>query len=311
VFLAADAWVLALRALTFVALFHAAGAWMFLALFGRSLSESSAAKIRDGTRIAALAAVGLAVLHYVLTPARMAGDFGSTFDPSLEALLLQSNAGSAHIARVVGLALLAMSLDRASRLNTIVGAAGVALALVSFALMGHTVIHEQRWLQGALLLAHVVIVAFWFGALWPLRLVADREPADRAGAIVMRFSALATWSVPLIFGCGAIMAVLFIGSLAELVTPYGAMVLAKALGFAVLMALAALNKWRFGPRLAARDPAAAAGFRRSVTAEWGILAAVLMTTAVMTALFAPENLHSSFAPEHEPEPQHEDVPGAP
>ena len=131
------------------------------------------------------------MLHYVLTPARMAGSFGSTFDPSLESLLLRSSSGGAHIVRVVGLALLALSLDRAGRVNTIGNVAGAALALGSFALMGHTVIHPLRWLLAPLLLVHVGVAALWFGALWPLRLIAIREPAERAGAIVARFSARA------------------------------------------------------------------------------------------------------------------------
>ena len=66
----------------------------------------------------------------------MAGSLGSTFDPSLGALLLESNAGAANVARIVGLALLFLSLDRASRLNTIAGRVGIALTVVSFVLMG-------------------------------------------------------------------------------------------------------------------------------------------------------------------------------
>ena len=110
--LATDALVLALRALTFVALFQAAGAALFLALYERELG-GSAERIRNIARVAALAALCAAVFHYVLTPARMAGDFGSTFDPSLESLLLRSSSGGAHIVRVVGLALLLLSLGLA------------------------------------------------------------------------------------------------------------------------------------------------------------------------------------------------------
>ena len=63
---------------------------------------------------------------------------------------------------------------------------------------------------------------------------------------------------------------MLIRSFAELATPYGAMVLGKAFGFALLMAPAALNKWRFGPRLAAGDPAAALRIvQRAIAVEWG------------------------------------------
>jgi putative copper export protein len=304
VFLATDLLVLSLRALSFVAIFQAAGAVIFLALFGSSIEASTADRIRGVARITAVAALCLAVLHYVLTPARMAGSFGSTFDPSLESLLLRSSSGGAHIMRVVGLALLVLSLDRASRVNTIGGVAGAALALASFALMGHTVIHPLRWLLAPLLLAHVGVVAFWFGALWPLRLVAAVEPAERAGAIVARFSARATWLVPLILVCGALMTVVFVRSFDELLTPYGAMVAGKTLGFGVLLGLASLNKWRYGPRMLVGDREAAAALGRTALVEWGMLAAILIATAVMTALYAPEHLEGSFAPEHGAEPEH-------
>jgi putative copper export protein len=106
--------------------------------------------------------------------------------------------------------------------------------------------------------------------------------------------------VPAIFVAGAIMAVVLIRSFAELATPYGVMVIGKALGFGALLALAARNKWRFGPRLLAGDAAAALGLRQTIVAEWLLIAVVLVATAVMTALFAPEHLEGGFAPEHEP-----------
>ena len=68
------------------------------------------------------------------------------------------------------------------------------------------------------------------------------------------------------------MSVLFIRSFAELATPYGAMVLGKSLGFAALMALAAQNKWRFGPRLLAGDGAAVPALQRTIEAEWALIA---------------------------------------
>lgn len=302
-FFATDALVIGLRAITFVALFQAAGAVLFLALYEQHVAAVPADRLRAAARVAALVALCAAVLHYVLTPARMAGDFGSTFDPALEALLLRSNSGSAHIMRVVGLAILLLSLDRASRLNMWAALGGAALALLSFVLMGHTVIHEQRWILAPLLLVHVVVAAVWMGALAGLYFAA-RDSALGSGPLVARFSAHAVWAVPAIFVCGAIMSALFIRSWGELATPYGAMVIGKSVGFALLMALAAQNKWRFGPRLLAGDGRAAAGLRRAIAAEWALIAVVLVATAAMTSLFAPEHLEGSFAPEHEIEPPH-------
>jgi putative copper resistance protein D len=298
VFFATDALVISLRAIGFVALFQAAGAALFLALYEPHIVRASADRLRVVARVAALVALVAAVLHYVLTPARMAGDFGSTFDPALESLLLRSNSGGAHIVRVVGLAILLLSLDRASRLNTWAACGGAALALLSFVLMGHTVIHAQRWILAPLLLVHVVVVAVWLGALAGLYLAA-RDAGAASGPLVTRFSSHATWAVPAIFVCGLGMSVVFVRSWAELATPYGAMVLGKSLAFALIMVPAVYNKWRFGPRLNAGEAAAAVGLQRAITAEWLLIAAVLVATAAMTSLYAPEHLDGSFAPEHE------------
>ena len=91
----------------------------------------------------------------MLIPAWLAGNLGSTFDPSLSELLRESDAGTANIVRIVGLAVLFLSLDRRTRLNTIAMRVALALTVLSFALMGHTAIHPLRWLLAPLLLVHV------------------------------------------------------------------------------------------------------------------------------------------------------------
>lgn len=293
-FLAADLTVVGLRALTFVALFLAVGTWIFVALWERDLAAEQAERIRNAARAAAVVALIVTVIHYVLTPARMAGSFGSTFDPSLEALLLQSSSGPGSIARVVGLALLALSLDRATKLNTIGAGIGAALALASFAFGGHTSIHPLWFVLAPLLLVHLAAAAFWFGALWPLYAGAGEGPPQRAGVLLDQYVRLAIRIVPLVLLAGVGMSVVFVRSVAELATPYGAMLIAKTLGFGACMALAGLNKRRFAPAVRAGDARATRSFRRTVAAEWALIVVILVTTAVMTSLYAPEHLEGTF-----------------
>ena len=303
-FLAADLIVVGLRALTFVALFFAVGTWIFVALWERDLSRGQAERMRNVARAAAVVALIVTVVHHVLTPAYMAGSFGSTFDPSLEALLLQSSSGPANIARVVGLALLALSLDRATKLNTIGAGIGAALALASFAFGGHTSIHPLWFVLAPLLLVHLTAAAFWFGALWPLYAAAGDGPPQRAGLLVNQFTRLAMRIVPLVFLAGLIMSVLFVRSFAELATPYGAMLIAKTVGFGACMALAGVNKGRFAPAVGAGDERATRSFRGIVTAEWTVIMVILVATAVMTSLYAPEHLEGAFGAGHRVEPTH-------
>lgn len=75
---------------------------------------------------------------------------------------------------------------------------------------------------------------------------------------------------------------------AALLTVYGQLLIAKLVGFAFLMGLATLNKWRLGPRLAGGDVGIGISFRRSLATEYLLIAAVLTLTAVLTSFYSPE-----------------------
>jgi putative copper export protein len=153
--------------------------------------------------------------------------------------------------------------------------------------MGHTATHEQRWLLAPALIVHVLIVAFWFGALWPLYRVTRNETFSAAGAVVERFSAIALWLVPAIFVAGLVLSVALLQGLDALLTSYGVLLIAKIAGFGVLMVPAALNKWRYGPKIGSGDASAARALGVSARLEWAIIAIVLVLASIMTSLFAP------------------------
>lgn len=280
-----DALAIGLRGLEFIAVLQAAGVAMFLALFG-SL-ERAARPI--GTLAVSTAAVALALTvgHALVEPGRLAGELNGIFDAALQRMLLASGGGTAVAIRVLGLAMIAAGSREPSRFRTLVATMGATLIAVSFAFMGHTASDDRRWLLAVLLILHLMLVAFWFGSLWPLLITAKRESRAVAGLAVEEFSTLAVRLVPIIFFAGLALAVALVPDLASLRSPYGLLLLTKVAGFAVLMGLAALNKWRLGPRIAAGDDWALRGFRRSVTAEWALIAGVLMVTATMTELFSP------------------------
>jgi putative copper resistance protein D len=281
-----------LRALSFVALFQAAGIALFLACFGRYLSVCGEELRRLG-RAAAVVAGGLLVGQYLLEPARMAGEMSGMVDGSLEAIVVHSPVAVTLAWRLAGLVLVYVGLRAASGAGATSGAGavsvvGATIAVAAFAMMGHTSTHPERWLLSVLLLAHLLIVAFWFGALVPLYVASKRESASAAGAVTEAFSATAGWLVPLLFVAGLGLAVFILESVAGLFTTYGALLVAKVGGFALLMGLAALNKWRLAPALARGDARITASFRRSLAAEYALIVGVLSVTAVMTTFFSPD-----------------------
>ncbi len=276
-----------LQAIWFVLLFQASGACVFVAAFGSGLQAALADIQRLGAAAAALAILFLCG-HYSLEAARMAGDFSGVRDASLQALVLRSPTSEALVLRLAGMGLVILSLRMPARRARPVGLIGVLLAALAFTLVGHTSDHPYRSLLALLLLTHLLIGMFWFGSLLPLWLVSAREPAPLAGKVVESFSAVAVGLVPLLLGAGLALAAILVPGWSTFAQPYGELLITKLLLFAVLMGLAAANRRRWGPGIAAGIPEAAVRFRRTVAAEVVLICGVLAVTACLTMFFSPE-----------------------
>lgn len=282
-----DITAIGLAAVGFAAVCQAAGASLFVALYGGRMAGSERCIRRLG---AAAAAVGIASVttRTLLEPAHLAGSVAGIADGSLHLLVMTSDIGTAAALRVAGLALIATMLYRRGRAADVAAVIGAAVACVSFALSGHTVTSPARPLLVPLLAAHLLLASLWFGALWPVRILSRRESAVAAGAILADYSRLATLLVPALALAGIAMA----SGLAEPLTaipesPWGRLLLLKLALFTLLMGFAAVNKLRLVPRLRAGEPRAAAALRLSITCEIALILLIFATTAVMTGLFAP------------------------
>ena len=276
-----DALSVAFRAVSFVLLLNAAGISIFIAVFGHLLPDSLPAIAKLGWRLAIGALVFVAG-HHALEAARMAGEMSGVVDPAMQAMTLRSSEGAAFGLRMVGLVLIAVGLRRGA---LGVGIAGAIVATAAFTLTGHTSVAPYRPAAAALLTLHLLVVAFWLGSLWPLYLVARREPPHRAAHVIDAFSRVAAWVVPVIFLAGVGLTVLLVPSWAVFKQPYGQLLLAKVALFAVLLALATLNKWTFGPACA---KGRTRGFKQAVAIEYVLICIVLAITATMTTFYSPE-----------------------
>ena len=285
-----DALSAALRAVSFTLLLNAAGIPIFLAAFGRLMPRSLPDVRKLGWALAISAMVFVAA-HQALEAARMAGEMNGVLDPAMQKMALESRAGAAFAARMVGLALVAIGLRRyaAGSANaagsTVAALLGTLLTIISFTLQGHTTTTPHRAAAAALVLLHLLVVAFWLGALWPLYMAAKKEPPAIAARVIDRFSSTAAWLVPLILLAGIGLAAILLPSLDTFRQAYGQLLLVKVAGFAVLMAMAALNKWSFGPACAAGNTAA---FERTVIVEFILISVVLTATAIMTMFYSPD-----------------------
>jgi len=306
-----DVPAIAVRALALICLYQAAGAAFFVALFSRHSPLILPRVCRLGVLAAALGMV-LVLLLSPLEAARMAGDFSGAGNAALLRLALHSSRGDAHALQLAGLALIAAGLwfhrARGAAVWTLyIAVMGATLAAVALTLTGHTSVNPLRAWLAPLLAVHLLVAAFWFGSLWPLWLMLRHETAVAAQAVLRRFSQIAIWLVPAVGLAGLGMGVLLIDGWSTLARAYGLILIAKAIVFALLLLLAALNRWRFMPALlsvpkrtpastrapeSTRTPestAARAALRHSIVTEYLLIAGVLALTALLTTLYSPEH----------------------
>ncbi len=281
-----DVAVALVRGAIFATTLQAAGAALFSLLFARYVG-ASLASIRTLT----LWSTGLAMLlvlgRSALEPARMAGDLGGVLDPFLRSLFWESDVSSTQLARLCGAALLLISVRLPRQLSVGAAVLGIALIVISYPLMGHTRSHEGGALLGALLAAHIFVAAFWFGALVPLLLCMRQGAGPALGELLAAFSRLAVKLVPLLLGAGVALAWVLLGSVSALLSTYALLLLTKLTAAVVLLLLAATNKHKLSPAVAAGEDAALLALRRSIFAELGLMVLILAVTATMTTLYSP------------------------
>ncbi len=149
-------------------------------------------------------------------------------------------------------------------------AAGLALALT--AATGHAGATDNPFQLGADAF-HLLAVGAWIGGLAPFAFAMRRPDA---GGIAWRFSTLGTICVALILATGFINARFLVGNVhALLATDYGRVLLLKLILFAVLLSVAAINRFRLTPL------GAVAALRRNALIESALGLAIVAIVAIL------------------------------
>lgn len=232
----------------------------------------------------ALLGIAATVFGFSLAGAALTGDASGMIDPEMLGLLWSTPVGTAVALRLAGLGLLIVGLFL-GRIGLMLSMIGSGLALWSFVTIGH--IPDRGSLPlNIVLMFHLAAISVWIGVLSPLRsLSLDASRVSDAVDIGHRFGRMATVFVPLLIIAGGYMSYVLVGSLSALLgTGYGQALIIKVLFVAGLLALAAANKLRFIPQMASGDPAAADQLAKSISYEWTVIVAVLLTTAVLTSV---------------------------
>ena len=154
---------------------------------------------------------------------------------------------------------------------------------------GHSHAFAMAHGLSALLLSqalHLLAAGAWLGGLVPLLVVVRQAPLAIAALAARRFSALGLASVATLAVTAIFQGWLLSGGVAGLVrTAYGAVLLVKALLFLVLVAIAAFNRLRLTPRLAAvHGEQGRHAILRNIRAETIIGLGVVLAASVLSSL---------------------------
>lgn len=313
------------RAIHYAATIAAVGAVFFFVF----IAEPVFCKSGDGARapaflrsqLARMSWFGLAVAvisgaaWFVLVAQSMSGSaFDDLFSEGvIWIVLLQTGFGRDWLARLILACLLAAMLAflfrRRSSKAPAINALAVAFAsglVGSLAFAGHAI--GARGVEGiihpAADFAHLVAAALWVGMLLPLALllaaVAHEDTLiDVARTAVRRFSNFGLVVVAALLLTGIINALYLAGSVPALTgTDYGRLLLIKIALFLVMVALAAVNRQVWTPRLvrnknAGRD--ALGRLRRNAAIEAGLGAIIIIIVAVL-GVTPPPALHPQAMP---------------
>ena len=271
------------KAVGYGAALLAMGGPLFVLVF-RSSSNDVRQLARKVAVIAALIGLAVLALRFGIRAARISGmGLSGAVDPMMLGFVWDSPLGAAAIWRGAG-ELLVVALLIRGIVGLSAGLIGALLIAVSYTFVGHS-LGDPRWLLASLLTLHLLAAAFWIGALLPLRHAVGQPEGAR---LLHRFGNVASLTVALLVVVGLIFAWLMTGSFSNLLsTAYGKTLLAKLGVVSGLMALAALNKWRFVPALASGTPAAVRHLRRSIQIEAIAVLLILLATATLTSITTP------------------------
>ena len=309
--------LLLVRFLSFLGLMGTIGLAFMRLFVSRPLAadtRGNALRAIDRCRLLALL-VGLVAIPLYVLQATAQFALRSTFDfKHVVPLMGTSELGRGWLTLEIVLVLFGLAagaaiwLDRPERelrsvasLIALTGAgACAAAALLIPGLAGHAAAKSPRALSLGLDWLHLAVGSIWLGGLLGLVVLAVRlAPGSRTqglAIVVPRFSAVALAAVALLIASGTAQAVVRLPTLASLWnTGYGTALLLKIGLLAGALALAAVNRLRCTPALAAigGGPSSAPGLARLgrlAGAELALVTGALFAAAVLSSLPPPDAL---------------------
>ncbi len=281
-------------------MFGSASFWFAVAP-GALSGETAFAHAHEATlrlvRVAAPVVVLSGVAWLAGTIAYATGGLASLVDPDmLRVFVFETPFGGPEMLRLallgglLAVAILPMKPAARAAASVVIGAA----LLVSQAWLGHAAEGGDTAVGGAMIASyavHVLATAFWVGSLPPLAFALADARAGRGSIhdLLRRYSTISTVAVVLILASGAANTAFHDGgSLVNLrSTTYGAVLLTKVSLVAIMLVLAAINRFVLMPRLHDKSGCEMPFRRLQLSLTLDLLAAVLVLGAAAVLGITP------------------------
>lgn len=257
-------------------------------------------RLRGGAAVAtASAGIVLSGWSLLETAQSMTGaaTYAALTSQAIGMILTATAVGTAWMVRMAALAawlIVAAACRQDSMRRCVALAASGAVALTTLAWAGHGAMDDGG--RGAFHLivdvAHLLAAGMWVGALVGFAQLSSRRWAIAPGHVRLLsgaasgFAAVGTGIVVTLAVTGVINYGLVAGPMLDALyaTPYGRLLVAKLMLFAAMLGLAAVNRYRLSPRLAAAiragdDARAVAALRSSVRTEATLAVLILALVA--------------------------------
>lgn len=164
---------------------------------------------------------------------------------------------------------------RSEKIGAVAGLVAIGLAGLAVSLSGHASAAQPQWLMKPALFIHMVAIAWWVGALYPLILLL-REDQATARDPLLRFSRAIPFAIVPLVASGVVLAVVQLGWPGPAwFSGYGAILAAKLVLLAALFIVASWNRWALTAPAATGDAQALRQMRRAILAEIVLVLAIL------------------------------------
>ena len=252
------------RIIFYIGLFFGAGGAAF-----RALSPIIPEPARRLSRVSAVAGMGAALLIIGLQGLDILGlGLGDLLQGTVWNVGLVSVYGQTSVVALGALvaALVALGV-KGDGLGKSMGIVAIVLVGLAVTLSGHASAAQPQWLMKPALFFHVVAIAWWVGALYPLILLLRADPGVATPAL-LNFSRAIPFAVAPLVVSGLVLAVVQLGAPGPAwLTGYGAILAAKLVALAALFAIAGWNRWALTTPAAAGDAGAIRRMRRAIVGE--------------------------------------------